>query len=141
SLICAALIVVGGVGGCLGIVFAANATYLSNDFQVLRAGIGNLALFAVSVSLAAISLVLDEAVIGLFRSELQLWRNVLLAVSKLAALFAVSLWLSKRTGLTIFATWTFGNALSLAALAGFGMWKGRWSGRTYVPYWGLLRKL
>src|SRR5216683_3661045 len=49
SLISATLIVVGAVGGCLGIVFAAVAPYLSNDFQVLRASIENVALFAVGV--------------------------------------------------------------------------------------------
>src|SRR6266516_1538314 len=41
SLISAALIVVGGVGGCLGIVFAAVAAYLSADFEALRANVEN----------------------------------------------------------------------------------------------------
>jgi O-antigen/teichoic acid export membrane protein len=138
SLISATLIVVGAVGGCLGIVFAAVAPYLSNDFQVLRASIENVALFAVGVSFTAITSVLDQALIGLLRGELQLWRNALFAGVKLAALFVAGLWLSHTTGLTIYATWVIGNALSLAALARFAPVKGA---RSYLPQWGLLRKL
>ena len=141
SLISAALILVGGVGGCLGIVFAVVAPYLSADFQVLGADIGTIALLAAGVSLTAVTLVLDQALIGLLRGELQLWRNTLFAGVKLAALFVTGLWLSHTSGLTIYATWTVGNALSLAALAGFAVLKGKWSRRSYLPHWGLLRKL
>ena len=139
SLISATLIVVGAVGGCLGIAFAAVAPYLSNDFQVLRASMENVALFAVGVSLTAITSVLDQALIGLLRGELQLWRNALFAGVKLAALFVAGLWLSHTTGLTIYATWVIGNALSLAALARFAPVKG--ARRSYLPQWGLLRML
>ncbi len=139
SLISATLSVVGAVGGCLGIVFAAVAPYLSNDFRVLRAGMENVALFAAGVSLTAITSVLDQALIGLLRGELQLWRNALFAGGKLAALFVAGLWLSHTTGLTIYATWVIGNALSLAALARFALVKG--ARRSYLPQWGLLRKL
>ncbi len=141
SLISAALIVVGGVGGCLGIVFAAVALYLSPDFQVLRASVENIALFAVGVSLTAITLVLDEALIGLLRGGLQLWRNTIFAGVKLAALFVAGLWLSHAVGLTIYATWVIGSAFSLATLAGFALVKGGWARRIYLPQWGLLQKL
>ena len=141
SLISAALILVGGVGGCLGIVFVTVAPLLSADFQALRASVADVALFAVGVSLTAITLVLDQALIGLLQGELQLWRNALFAVAKLAALFAASLWLAHAVGLTIYATWTVGNALSLAALAGYAALRGQWVGRDYRPHWGLLRKL
>ena len=141
SLISAALIVVGGVGGCLGTIFATVAQYLSPDFQVLGASIENIALFAVGVSLTAITLVLDLALIGLLRGDLQLWRNTIFAGVKLAALFIAGLWLSPATGLSIYATWTIGNVLSLASLAGFVIVKGGRPGRSYLPQWGLLRKL
>ena len=71
-LISAALILVGGVGGCLGIVFALIAPFVSADFQTLRASIEDIVLFAAGVSLTAITLVLDQAFIGLLRGELQL---------------------------------------------------------------------
>ena len=141
SLISAALITVGGVGGCLGILFATVAPYLSPDFQVLGASIENIALFAVGVSLTAITLVLDLALIGLLCGDWQLWRNTIFAGVKLAALFIAGLWLSYATGLSIYATWTIGNLLSLASLAGFVIVKGGRPGRSYLPQWGLLRKL
>src|SRR5437016_5950065 len=80
-------------------------------------------LFAVGDGLTAMSSVLDQAMIGLLRGGLQLWRNTLFTVTKLAALLVVSLWLSYTTGLTIYATWLIGNAVSLLALAGFAFVK------------------
>jgi O-antigen/teichoic acid export membrane protein len=141
SLISTALIVVGGVGGCAGIVFALIAPFVSTGFQPLRASLGDIAIFTAGVSLTAITLVLDQALVGLLRGELQLWRNTLFAGTKLAALFVAALWLSHAVGLTIYATWIVGNIVSLAALAGFAVLKGKWSGRIQLPQWGLLRKL
>src|SRR5881396_3115640 len=140
-LISAALIVVGGVGGCAGVVFALVAPFVAADFQVLRASVEDILLFAVGVSLFAITLVLDQALIGLLRGGLQLWRNTFFAVAKLAALFVVSLWLSQKVGLTIYTTWLVGNALSLVLLTMFVVLKGGWLRRSYLPQWGLLRKL
>ncbi len=141
SLISAALIVVGGIGGCAGIVFALVAPFVSAGFQPLRASLGDIAIFTVGVSLTAITLVLDQALIGLLRGQLQLWRNTLFAGTKLAALVVAAFWLSHVVGLTIYATWTAGNIVSLVALAGFAILKGKWSGRIQLPQWGLLRKL
>lgn len=140
-LLSAALIVVGGAGACAGIVFALVAPFVAVDFHVLRASVGDILLFAVGVSLTAITLVLDQALIGLLRGGLQLWRNTFFSVAKLAALFVVSLWLSQKVGLTIYTTWLVGNALSLAILIGYVIFKKGWSLRTYLPQWGLLQKL
>jgi len=154
ALISTALVVVGGVGGCIGIVFAVVAPYASADFQALRVNFADIVIFAAGVSLTAITLVLDQALIGMLRGELQLWRNALFAVAKLTVLIVVGLWLSHgRNGLgspfgietgietTLYATWALGNTLSLIALGGFVMLKGGWPGRTCLPQWRLLRKL
>jgi len=141
SLISASLIVVGGAGGCAGIVFALVAPFVATDFQGLRSSVVDILLFAAGVSLTTITLVLDYALIGLLRGDLQLWRNTLFAITKLAALFVVSLWLSQKVGLTIYTTWLVGNALSLALLTVFVVLKGERSLRSYLPQWGLLRKL
>jgi O-antigen/teichoic acid export membrane protein len=141
SLISAALIIVGGIGGCAGMVFAVVAPFVAVDFQTLRASIVDIVLFASGVSLTAITLVLDQAMIGLLRGELQFWRNTLFAVAKLAALFAASLWLSHSVGLTIYTTWAVGNAFSLAALVGVAVLKRGGFSRRDWPEWGLLRKL
>ena len=141
SLISAALIVVGGVGGCLGVIFATIAQHLSADLQILGASIQNIALFAMGVSLTAITLVLDLALIGLLRGNWQLWRNSIFAGVKLVALIIAGLWLLHATGLSIYATWTIGNLLSLIFLAGFMIVKERKPLSSYLPQWGLLRKL
>ncbi len=135
------MILVGGVGGCLGLIYALTASNLSPAFQVLGANIENAVLFALGVSLSAITLVLDQALIGLLRGELQLWRNSLFAVVKLSALFVTSLWLSQVTGLTIYATWLIGIGCSLVALVVFAVVKRGELGRVYRPQWGWLRKL
>jgi O-antigen/teichoic acid export membrane protein len=141
SLISAALIIVGGIGGFAGIMFAVVAPFISTDLQPLRASLQNIVLFAVGVSLTAITLVLDYALIGLLRGELRFWRNTLFAVAKLAALFVAGLWLSHIVGLTIYATWAVGNALSLAALAGFAVLKRGGFRSVCWPEWRLLQKL
>lgn len=141
SLISAALILVGGIGGFLGIVFALIAPFISPNFQALRASAQIIGLFTVGVSLTAITLALDQAFIGLLRGELQLWRNTLFAVIKLVALLTASLWLTVATSQTIYITWTVGNALSLVVLVLFKVKKGNRPIKSYWPNWGLLKKL
>ncbi len=140
-LISTAMLLVGGAGGLAGIVFAMFAPLVSKDLQSLRASPGGVALFASGVSLAAVTFVLDQALIGLLRGGLQLWRNALFAATKLVALLAVGLYLANRVGLTIYATWALGNLLSLIALFGYALVKGRWSLKACLPQWGLLSRL
>src|SRR5205823_2688649 len=103
--------------------------------------IADILIFAIGVCLTSITLVLDQALVGLLSGGLQLWRNTIFSIAKLAVLFVVSLWLSQAAGITIYATWAIGNAFSLAVLAGVALRKGKWSGRIHLPQWGLLRKL
>lgn len=140
SLIITALLLVGFVGVCLGIGYALLAPYLSTAFEVLGANVVNIALFASGVGLTAITFVLDQAIIGMLRGELQLWRNTFFAATKLVALFAVGFWLSHITGLTIYATWMIGNLCSLAVLAGFVVVKRGGARKGYRPQWSFLRK-
>lgn len=141
SLISTALIVVGVVGAGVGFLFALVAPSVSIGFQPLRASIITIVLFAVGVSLTSITLVLDQAVIGLLRGGVQLWRNSLFALGKLVALFLISRWLSVAGGIGVYGAWAVGNGLSLIVLAGWMILKGKWSGRSYWPQKALLRKL
>ncbi len=141
ELISTALIVVGGVGGCVGIVFALVASYVSPGFKPLDTNILDMIIFASGVTLTAVVLVLDQALVALLRGGLQLWRNTLFAVIKLFALFVVSLLLSGGGGIAIYATWAIGNVLSLIALVVLLVFKKGGPGRKYLPQWGLLRKL
>lgn len=140
-LISAALMLVSVVGGGVGIFYALLASYLFPDFQVFGANLGNTILFALGVSLTALTLVLDQALIGLLRGEMQLWRNALFAVIKLAALLAADIWLTDVTGLTIYATLVIGNLCSLGALAVFVVVKHTGPIKVYQPQWRLLRQL
>ncbi len=141
SLISTALLLVGGVGAVVGILFALLAPYVSHEFLPLRASLFDILIFGLGVSQTAITLVLDQALIGLLRGHIQLWRNTVFAVSKLALLFAASLWLAHATGMSIYATWAIGGILSLLALVCFVLLKKNLRRKSYVPQWGLLRKL
>jgi O-antigen/teichoic acid export membrane protein len=145
SLISTALLLVGLVGGLAGIIFALIAPFVSVDFLSLRASIGSILIFAAGVSFTSITIVLDQALIGLLRGELQFWRNTLFAASKLAALITVGLALHSslffRGGVAIYATWAIGNAISLVPLAILVLVKKRVALRHIMPDWSLLRKL
>ncbi len=141
SLISTALILVGVVGAGVGILFALIAPYLSTQFLPLRASIVDVIIFGLGVSQTAITIVLDQALIGLLRGNIQLWRNTLFAVGKLALLFAASVWIAHTTGMSIYATWTIGGLLSLFALALCLPFNKSWRSRSYLPRWSLLKKL
>ena len=141
SLVSTALLVVFVVGGCSGIAFALVAPFLSVSFQPLRVNIANILLFAVGVGLTASVLVLDQALIGLLRGNLQLWRNTFFSIIKLVAILVVVLGLFHKAGLTIYMTWTIANALSLVILGGFWLWRGGRFKATHQPQWKWLRKL
>ncbi len=141
SLISTALVVVGSAGAVVGMLFALIAPFLSADFNPLRASLVTVMEFAAGVSLTSITLVLDQACIGLLRGGLQLWRNTVFAVAKLVVLIVVSMWAKHALGMTIYATWAAGNALSFIVFVLFvGAKRSRWQ-RSYRWRWSLLRKL
>jgi O-antigen/teichoic acid export membrane protein len=140
SLITTALITVGLAGTVLGVLFAIVTPWLSPNLSALSENFESISLFSFGVCLTAMTLVIDQALIGLFRGELQLWRNIIMAVAKLGALLVVGLWFSNQSGSTIYATWAVGNLLSLVILAGF-TWSKNWNISVYFPQWGLLRNL
>jgi O-antigen/teichoic acid export membrane protein len=141
SLISTALVVVGGVGGGIGLVFAVVSPYISAQFNPLKTSVAVIGVFAAGVSLTAISSVLDQALIGILRGNLQFWRNTFFAVAKLILLLVFGLSLPQKTGMTIYTAWAIGMALSLATLLGITLFKKGWLGRAVLPEWSLLRKL
>ena len=144
SLISTALIVVGVVGTCAGIVFALVAPLISADLSSLSSNIGTILLFAFGVSLTSVTLVLDSALIGLLKGSTQLWRNGIFALVKLVILFLASRLLASIAGvqeITIYATWAIGNAVSLLPLAAIVIRQKKTPGRSYRPQWSLLRQM
>ena len=141
SLISTGFVVAGGVGGVIGILFAFFAPYISTQFAPLRASALDIVVFAVGVGLLAATTVLDQAMIGVLQGNLQFWRNAFFSVAKLVLLYAAGLYLSRKTGMTVYAAWTMGMALSVVVLFGYTLVKKGWRGKAYLPQWQLLRKL
>lgn len=139
SLITTSLLVAGFASGGLGILFAIAAPRLSAELEPLAQGIESIALFALGVTLTGVTRVLDQALIGLLRGRLQLWRNALFAVVKLIALWVAGIWFANKLGLTIYATWVVGSLVSLAVLVGTITLDG--VRIAYRPQWGLIRGL
>ena len=141
ALISAALILVGGVGGLVGIIFAIALPLVSGDFKLLSANLSNIAMFALGVSLTSVTIVLDQACVGLLRGDAQFWRNTFFAVAKFILVYLVAIWLIRDTGMAIYAAWTISNALSLLVLAVYAPVRGGLLRALYAPQWGMLRKL
>ena len=103
-------------GALLGAVLALAASHISSGLHELSESPATVLLFSLGVGLTSLTLVLDQAVVGLLRSSLQLWRNTVFGASKLVALIAAAAWVA-RGGLTIYATWVFGLVVCVVALA------------------------
>ncbi len=141
SLISTSLLIVGAVGGTVGLAFALIAPLVSRGFQELGLSLTTIAIFAAGVSLTAIGVVLDQALVGLLRGKLQFGRNALFACARLLALFALSFFSTGRAGIAVYATWVLGVLLSLAALTAYLFYEKGWPGSRYLPRLSSLRKL
>jgi O-antigen/teichoic acid export membrane protein len=141
SLISTAILVVGIVGGSIGLVFAVVAPQLSANFQPVSANLFTIILFGLGVSLTSITLVLDQAIIGLLLGEVQFWRNGVFTLGKLIVLWLLSRWAVGAGGMGIYAAWALGSIISLLVLGGWVLCKKGRSGQSYWPRRTLLRKL
>lgn len=77
---------------------------------------GAVVLFAAGVALTSLTMVADQALIGLLRGGLQLRRNAIFAIAKLAALAAVGFSALSKGGLAIYTTTVVGMAISIVWL-------------------------
>jgi O-antigen/teichoic acid export membrane protein len=139
GLVSAALLTCGLGSLVLGLGFAILGPRFSGRFTHVSGTLAEAALFAAGVVLTGVSLVFDQATIGLMRGKLQLARNVMFAAAKLLALPAAAIILHDRFGIGITASWTAGIALSMALLA----IRLRFARIPVLPRpdWGLLRGL
>jgi O-antigen/teichoic acid export membrane protein len=116
SLLATALTFAGGAGVVLGLVFALVAPG-PLGLEAFAGRPGAVLLFASGVALTAVTMVIDQAVIGLLRGGVQLRRNIIFAVSKLLLLAIVAVATLEAGGEAIYATWAAGLGISLAWLA------------------------
>jgi O-antigen/teichoic acid export membrane protein len=115
-LVTTAVLVAGAVSAALGVGFALVSPLVSPEIASLAGHLDHLVIFAIGAALTGMSLVLDQAAVGVMRSSLQFWRNTIFSVVKLAALAAVGIWLARTDSYAIFITWVLGVAVSLAAI-------------------------
>jgi O-antigen/teichoic acid export membrane protein len=104
-------------GGILGLAGAVLAPRLVDTLAPFAAGPWQVVLFTFGAAITSATFVLDQALIGVLRGGLQLWRNGIFALSKLVLLPFAAVYLSDRFGMSIFATWVAGTCVSVALLA------------------------
>jgi O-antigen/teichoic acid export membrane protein len=113
-----AALVASGVGSLIfGLSFAVLAPHISGRFGYISGSLDQGVLFVAGVILTAISLVFDQATIGLLRGKLQLSRNMVFAVVKLLVLPAAAMILHDEFGVGILLAWVTGTAVSLVPVA------------------------
>lgn len=139
GLVSAALIASGVGSLILGLTFVTVAPHVSARFSYVSGTLGQAAIFVVGATLTAVSLVFDQATIGLLRGGLQLSRNLAFAAVKLMALPAAAMILHDKFGFGILMAWVAGTALSLIPVAV----RLRLTGAPFLPRpdWAVLRGL
>ncbi|MBY5888758.1 oligosaccharide flippase family protein [Rhizobium ruizarguesonis] len=110
----------------VGLIYLVIAARTSTQLGSIVGSSASDLFFVAGCALTAVTLVLDQALVGLLRSGLQLTRNVVFAASKLLLLIALGLTLGRATsGLAIFTTWFAGQLVSLVVVAGLLVYAGR----------------
>lgn len=140
-LISTALISVAVVGGLAGLIFALVAPLFWPQFSYLNANVLAIMGYASGVSLTSVTLVLDQALVGLLRGVQQFYRNSLFAIIKLFALFLISLQFSNLTGMSVYATWSLGTFSSVVIVLVPVLFSRKRPFRCYLPQWNLLRQM
>ena len=139
GLIAAALITSGLGSLVLGFAFPIVAAGFGGHFPELSGTVTRLLIFAGGVGLTGISLVFDEATIGLMRGGVQLSRNLMMSLGKLAVLPVMAIALHDMFGVGLILAWILGTTMSLV-LSAF-MLKRSGSRIFHRPDWELLRGL
>lgn len=141
SLICTGITVVTAVGAVVGTGFAVIAPSFSSQFAPLRANLLDILVFTIGVGFTSATAVLDQALVGILRGNIQFSRNAFFAIIKLIILFIVGTYLSYKTGMAVYASWVAGIVLSFFAVFVYSLLKRGWQGKAYLPQKDLLRKL
>ena len=116
SLVLTAVVGVTAATCIITLCVAAALHFSSSAISEGVAGVIGTVLFVVLSVLSTDVLVMDDACIGLLRGDLQLRRNAVFAVSKLALLpILITIWAS-RSGVELVAAWTIGLAISTLVL-------------------------
>ncbi|SNY30452.1 lipopolysaccharide biosynthesis protein [Paractinoplanes atraurantiacus] len=118
ELISTCLLVAGAAATVGGIAYVAVAQLWIPGLQEALGGQAGTVLLVVGIAVNAITLVLDEALVGLLKGPLQLMRNAWFAMIKLVLLAALAVAPITLTGNELLLTWVAGIVLSTAILSG-----------------------
>lgn len=116
ELIFTCLLVAGGAATLGGLAYVALAHLAIPGLRQALGGPGGTILLVAGIALTAMTLVLDEALVGLLAGPLQLTRNFWFAAIKLVLLGGLALTPIARTGPALLLTWIAGLVLSVAVL-------------------------
>ena len=112
QLVRSALAVAGLASAAIGAVTAVALGATGSASLASLASPPNVIDFAIGTGLTGLTMVLDQAVLVVGRSRLQLERNTLASIAKIVALIALGL-AGRTSGMDIFLAWTIGNLVSL----------------------------
>jgi GT2 family glycosyltransferase/O-antigen/teichoic acid export membrane protein len=110
------------VSFCCSALFAtaylAANSFFGIELGTLSQSLGSALIFALGCALSGLTLVLDQGMVGLLRSHLQVFRNISFATIKLGLLVLLPLTAAivATDELAIFMTWVIGQVVSIAAL-------------------------
>ena len=120
TLISTALTAVTMVCVLIGIAYLALSYGFSSHLGAILHSSRACVLFVLGVAVTGFTVVLDQALVGLLRSGLQMSRNMVFSLSKLGLLVAIAWSVGAAADETdIFNTWVAGQVLSLVILGGF----------------------
>jgi O-antigen/teichoic acid export membrane protein len=138
-LVAAGLIASAGVSTVLGAAYVLIAPRFSAPLGLLIDQPGRAGLFVLGVALTGSTLVFDQATLALQHSALQLWRNAIFAIAKIALVVEFSVAMHDGLGLGILQSWIAGTAVSMLLLGVVMRLQGIRVG--HRPQWSLLRGL
>jgi O-antigen/teichoic acid export membrane protein len=113
GLISAAAVVASVASSLTAVLYVLVAPLIHAHLGPLGQGVGGVALFVAGVGFTGLTIVLDQACIGLLRGGLQFWRNAVFAAVKLVLLPLGVLLPTLEGALLLYGAWLLGNAISL----------------------------
>lgn len=117
GLIWAALLASAVLSLLLGLAFTVVAPSVSKKFVAICATPVNAALFIAGAVLTAVTLLFDQAAIGLLRGGWQVSRNTAMALLKLLVLVGAATFVSRTSSLGITVSWVAATGLSMLPIA------------------------
>ncbi|MET0422280.1 MAG: lipopolysaccharide biosynthesis protein [Actinoplanes sp.] len=116
QLISTCLLLAGTAATVGGVIYVALANFAIPGLKEALGGTFGTVLLVIGIALNAVTLVLDEALVGLLQGPLQLMRNAWFSVIKLVLLGGLAIAPITLTGNELLLTWVAGIVLSTAVL-------------------------